>query len=87
MSPSTVDRVTRVLVEAAGVDETVAVDRDTPLIGRGLSLDSVAVLEMLLGLEKEFGIPLDPDGLLAAQALRTVGTLADYLDAQATEGG
>jgi acyl carrier protein len=86
MKPSTVDRVVRVLVEAAGVDATVPVGGDTPLIGRGLSLDSVAVLEMLVGLEKEFGIPLEPDALLAAQALRTVGTLADYLDAQAPGG-
>jgi len=79
---TTADRVIRVLVEAAGVDDAAAIGRDTPLIGRGLSLDSVAVLEMLVGLEKEFGVQLDSDGLLAAQALLTVGTLADYLDAQ-----
>ena len=86
MTLSTADRVIRVLVDAAGVDDVTAIDRDTPLIGRGLSLDSVAVLEMLVGLEKEFGIELDPDALLEAQALRTVGTLADYLDAHAAEG-
>jgi len=81
MSLATVDRIVRVLREVVGIDDSATIGPDTPLIGRGLSLDSVAVLELLVGLENELGLELDPDGLLEADALRTLGTLADYLDA------
>lgn len=80
MSLATVDRVVRVLREVVGIDANATVGTDMPLIDRGLSLDSVAVLELLVGLENEWGIELDPDALLEADALRTLGTLADYLD-------
>lgn len=71
------------LGDAVGLADTAAIGPDTPLIGRGLSLDSIAVLELLVGLENEWGLELDPDALLKADALRTVGTLADHLDALA----
>ncbi len=86
-SAATVDRVVRVLNEAAGVDRGAAIGPETPLVGAGLSLDSIAVLELLVGLENEFGVELDPDGLLKANALCTVGSLAGYLDALAKGGG
>ncbi len=86
MSATSVDRVARVLGEAVGIDDAAYIGPDTPLVGRGLSLDSVAVLELLVGLENEWGLELDPDALLEADALRTVGTLAAYLDTL-TEGG
>ncbi|HUT34324.1 MAG TPA: acyl carrier protein [Planctomycetota bacterium] len=86
MSSEPFDRVVRVLGEAVGLADTAAIGPDTPLIGGGLSLDSVAVLEFLVGLENEWGLELDPDALLEADALRTVGTLAGYLDTL-TKGG
>jgi acyl carrier protein len=55
-------------------------DADTALIGAGISLDSSAVLELLVGIEKEFQIEVNPDELMQAQALRTIGTLARFID-------
>jgi acyl carrier protein len=51
----------------------------TPLVGAGVSLDSAAILELLVGLEHEFRIELNPEELLRKKALRTVGELADFI--------
>lgn len=86
MRSAPLDRVVRVLGDAVGLADTASIGPDTPLIGGGLSLDSVAVLELLVGLENEFGVELHPDALLEADALSTVGTLAGYLDTLAKGG-
>jgi acyl carrier protein len=82
MTASTLDRVVRIIIQAAELGPDVSLDGDTPLVGSGISLDSVAVLELLVGLEKEFRIEIDADELLKAQALRTVGTLAGFIDSR-----
>jgi acyl carrier protein len=53
---------------------------DTVLVEGGLALDSVAILEFLLALEQEFDVELDPGALLQAQALRTIGSLAAFVE-------
>lgn len=83
MTSSTLDRVIRTIVQATGLSPDDALDENTPLIGSGISLDSAGVLELLVGLEKEFQIELNPDELLQAQALKTVGTLASFIDSKA----
>jgi len=80
MSVTTTDRVIQIIRQATGVGPDAALDRDTPLVGAGIALDSVAVLELLVGIEKEFGIELHHEKLIEAKALRTVGTLADFVD-------
>jgi len=82
MSSSTIERVSKIIVEAAGLSPEEQLDANTPLVGSGLSLDSASVLEILVGLEKEFGIEIEVDELLQAQALETVGTLAAFLDSK-----
>jgi len=82
MTASILDRVVRIIIQAAELGPDISLDGDTPLVGSGISLDSVAVLELLVSLEKEFGIEIDADELLKAQALRTVGTLAGFIDSR-----
>ena len=80
MNPTSVDRVARVIGEVVGIDVAATIGPDTGLIGHDLSLDSTAVLELLVGLENEWAVELDPDEMLKADAMRTVGTLARFLD-------
>lgn len=51
---------------------------DVPLVGKGLGLDSVALLELVVGLEEEFGILLD-DSALTVERFESLGTLARYV--------
>ncbi len=51
---------------------------DQPLFGDGLGLDSIDVLEVVAGLEKEFGVTVasQQEG---ERALRTVASIADFI--------
>lgn len=51
---------------------------DVPLVGKGLGLDSVALLELVVGIEEEFGIFLD-DSALTIEHFESLGTLARYV--------
>jgi acyl carrier protein len=55
---------------------------DTPLFGpAGLGLDSIDALELVLGLEKEFGVVIE-DRAVAIQVLTSVRTIAEYVQSQ-----
>jgi acyl carrier protein len=47
----------------------------TPLLSFGLDLDSVAILELLMEIEREFGVEFRDDEL-SVELFKTVGTLA-----------
>lgn len=53
---------------------------DEVLFGEGLDLDSIDALELVLQLEKRFGIKISSSEESKA-ALRTVNTLASYIEA------
>lgn len=53
---------------------------DVPLFGEGLGLDSIDVLELVLELERSFGV-LISDEATGARVLRTVNTIAEFVEA------
>ena len=55
---------------------------DEPLIGSGLSLDSIDALELVVQLEKEFGIKI-ASSEESRQALASVASLAAFVRARA----
>jgi acyl carrier protein len=53
---------------------------DMPLFGaEGLGLDSIDALELVVSLEKRFGVSV-PNSDVAKNALATVNTIADYVE-------
>ena len=50
----------------------------TPLFGSGLSLDSLTGLELLTGIEQEFGVNIAADDL-NLDSLESIATLVAYL--------
>lgn len=77
----TVDRLKDLLVtrlrltgEAGGITE------DTPFFGPdGLGLDSIDVLELIVGIKKEFGVDIE-DREIAEKVFVSVGILANYIE-------
>ncbi len=52
---------------------------DLPLFGpEGLGLDSIDALELVVSMEKTFGVGV-PNSEVAATALRSVNTIHDYI--------
>lgn len=74
------DRIKGILISELEVDPvTLAISTSsTPLLGRGIGLDSVESLSLVVGIEKEFGIRVDDEDL-TTDLFRNLGTLAEYV--------
>jgi acyl carrier protein len=73
-------RIKRLIVERLfleGLDPEEIGDGD-PLFGEGLGLDSVDALELVLGLEQEFGIKIKSQEV-GREAFASVAALAEYV--------
>lgn len=57
------------------------IEDDAPLFGTGLGLDSIDALELVVLLEKDYGIVIK-DIEEGRPAFRSVRTLADFIDAK-----
>lgn len=59
-------------IEPSGIDD------DEPLFGNGLGLDSIDALELVVALEKEFGIII-PDEEVGKEAFASLNSLTDFV--------
>lgn len=55
-----------------------SIDDSAPLFGEGLGLDSIDALELVLGLEQEFGIKV-ADEEVGIKAFSSVNSLTDFI--------
>jgi acyl carrier protein len=58
----------------------------TPLFGEGLGLDSIDVLELVLELERTFGVSIT-DEQTGNTVLRSVDTIADFIVSERARQG
>ena len=54
------------------------IETDAALFGEGLGLDSIDALELVLGLEKEFGVII-PDAEVGRRVFQSVRTMGQYV--------
>jgi acyl carrier protein len=73
-------QIKEMLVKSLMLQTTAAqIGDDLPLFGPGgLGLDSIDALELVVSMEKTFGVGV-PNSEVAAKALRTVNTIHDYI--------
>ena len=88
MSRSPAVRIREIFIERLGVDATdaEAITLDTPLLGRGLALDSVEALRLITAIEADFGILFDDDDL-TPDLFETLGTLGQLVEQKLREEG
>lgn len=74
------------IIEALNLEEMRPEDIDTqaPLFGDGLGLDSIDALELIVLMERGYGIKLT-DPAEAKQIFASVQTMADYIEAHRTK--
>ena len=68
------------IIEALSLEELTPadIDNEAPLFGEGLGLDSIDALELIVLMEKEYGIRLDNPK--EGQAIFTsINSMADYI--------
>jgi acyl carrier protein len=73
------DRIKRLIVDRLKLEtEPSDIADDQPLFGEGLGLDSIDALELVLGLEQEFGVKIE-DEEVGGEALASVDALAAFV--------
>ena len=74
------ERLKRVIVESLMLEGLTPgeIGDDETLFGEGLGLDSVDALELVLGIEQEFGVRIGNDEM-DRSAFSTVATLGDFV--------
>ena len=64
--------------------EVADIDNDVPLFGDGLGLDSIDVLELIVMLEKDYGIKLtDPEQ--GKEIFASIDKMAEYIESNRTK--
>jgi len=59
---------------------------DAPLFGEGLGLDSIDALELVVSLEKTYGVFI-PDSEVGKKVFRSVNALAEFVRQQSAGSG
>jgi acyl carrier protein len=73
-------KITDILISELEIDPALlsTVNSNTPLLGRGIGIDSVETLTLVAGIEETFDIQID-DADLTAELFKTLGTLTEYV--------
>ena len=67
------------LVETLGLGTPAEeIQSDAPLLGAGLGIDSIDTLELVVMVEKDYGVKID-NRAAGVQAFASVASLADYI--------
>ena len=78
-----IEKLKTEIIEALNLEEICPqdIDADAPLFGDGLGLDSIDALEIILILERNYGVKVTNPGSEEAKAIfYSVRTLAEYID-------
>jgi acyl carrier protein len=79
---TTLDDVRSVLVATLGIEDRAAtMDAATGLFGSLPELDSMAVVELVMELQEQFGIEIDDDEI-TGDSFETLGNLAELVDSK-----
>jgi len=80
MTDPLISNLKRLIVQALRLEDVSPeeIPDDEPLIGAGLNLDSIDALELVVQLEKEFGIKIS-NSEESRKALASIAQLAQYI--------
>ena len=77
-------KVKELIVRRLKLDmDPATIQDDAPLFGEGLGLDSIDALELVLGLEQEFGIKVE-DEEVGVKAFASVNALCEFIEQKKT---
>ena len=75
-------QIKRLIVDRLKLEiDPATIDDSQPLFGEGLGLDSIDALELVLGVEQEFGVKIE-DEEMGAAALSSVDSLAAFVSSK-----
>lgn len=78
------DELKRLIVDALKLDDTDPADIDPtmPLVGTGLALDSIDILELAMAIQREYGVRTSAEDAQNHKIFANVRNLAAYIGEQ-----
>jgi acyl carrier protein len=80
MSDELIPKVKQMIIDALRIEgmSPDEIDSDAPLFGEGLGLDSIDALQLVVAMEKEFGVVV-PDAATGSKVFASVRAMAAYI--------
>ena len=80
MSEELIEKVKQLIIDALRIEGMTPADieTDAPLFGEGLGLDSIDALQLVVAMEKEYGVVV-PDAATGTKVFRSVRSMADHI--------
>ena len=80
MSQELIDQVKKMIIDSLRIEgmSTEEIDTEAPLFGEGLGLDSIDALQLVVAMEKDFGVVV-PDAATGTKVFQSVRTMAEYI--------
>jgi len=80
MSEELIVQVKQLIIDSLRIDGMVPdeIDTDAPLFGEGLGLDSIDALQLVVAMEKDFGV-IVPDAETGTIVFQSVRSMAQYI--------
>jgi len=80
MSEELIAQVKQLIIDALRIEgmSPADIDSDAPLFGEGLGLDSIDALQLVVAMEKEYGVVV-PDAATGTKVFQSVRTMADHI--------
>lgn len=83
MADELIDQVKNLILDSLRMEGMSSADimTDAPLFGEGLGLDSIDALQLVVGMEKAFGVVV-PDAAAGTKVFQSVRTMAEFIAEQ-----
>ena len=80
MAEELIETVKQMIIDALRIEGMAPadIDADAPLFGEGLGLDSIDALQLVVAMEKQFGVVV-PDAATGTKVFQSVRTMAGYI--------
>ena len=80
MSEQLIAQVKKLIIDSLRIDGMAPdeIETDAPLFGEGLGLDSIDALQLVVAMEKEFGVVV-PDAATGTKVFQSVRSMAEYI--------
>jgi acyl carrier protein len=80
MAEELIETVKQMIIDALRIEGMAPADieTDSPLFGEGLGLDSIDALQLVVAMEKQFGVVV-PDAATGTKVFRSVRSMTEYI--------
>jgi acyl carrier protein len=80
MAEQLIDETKLMIIDALRIEGMAPddIDTDAPLFGEGLGLDSIDALQLVVAMEKQYGVVV-PDAATGTEVFRSVRSMAAYI--------